>query len=156
RGTNGLNRVELLNYLRSIALALDELYNRHQVQHLALSPRNLALLNDQPLMLEFGLAELFWLPAGIQPALINPRYSASELFDGLASDSCDQVSLALIFAEMITGLHPFRNLNARQMASPRLRGQPDLSLLQGGDRAILQQALSAEPDRRFRSCSDLI
>ena len=96
---------------------------------LALTPRHLALCRSAPSLLEFGLAELLMLPQGAQPAALNPRYAAVELFDGVISDACDQYSLALIYQELLVGLHPFRNLNARQMTSAKLRGQPELSLL---------------------------
>src|SRR5262249_52092266 len=96
------------------------------------------------------------LPQGAQPATLNPRYAAVELFDGQLSDACDQYSLALIYQELLVGLHPFRNLNARQLASAKLRGQPELSLLPAPDRAVVTQALSPEPKKRFRSCREFI
>jgi hypothetical protein len=155
-GQPGIPRSELLAHLARAAHALDQIYHVHQVQHLALSPRNLALGRGELLVLEFGLAELVWLPLGQPPASLNPRYAAVELFDGLISDACDQYSLALIYQELLVGLHPFRNLNARQLASSKLRGQPDLGLLPALDRAVVSQALAPEPEKRFRSCREFI
>jgi hypothetical protein len=155
-GQPGLDREELLEWLGCAADALDQLYHLHQLQHLTLNPRQLALCNGQLILHEFGLAELIWLPSGQQLANLNPRYAAVELFDGLISDACDQFSLALIYQELLVGLHPYRNMNARQLASPKLRGSPDLSLLPGPDRAIVAQALAPEPERRFRSCREFI
>jgi serine/threonine protein kinase len=155
-GQLGVPRAELLAYLSSIAYALDELYHRHQMQHLCLTPRHLAVNRGEATLLEFGLAELLWIPQGLPPASFAPRYAALELHDGLISDACDQFSLALMFQELLVGIHPYRNLNARQMASPRLRGQPDLSLLPATDRPIVMQALDPEPDKRFRSCAEFI
>jgi serine/threonine protein kinase len=155
-GQPGIPRAELLAHLHVIAQALDELYHELQIQHLSLTPRHIALRRDEPLLLEFGLAELLWIPQGMSPASIAPRYAALEMFDGLISDSCDQVSLALMFQELLVGIHPYRNLNARQMASPKLRGEPDLSLLPGPDRPIVQQAMDRDPEKRFRSCAEFI
>ena len=155
-GHAGIARQELLSYLQAIARVLDELSAREQLQHLVLNPTHLVSIHDQPVLLDFGLAELLWLPEGISLAQLNPRYAALELFHGLVSDACDQYSLALIYQELLVGLHPYRNLNARQMATPKLRGQPDLSLLPSTDRPVVMQALNPEPDRRFRSCSDFI
>ncbi len=155
-GQPGVPREELLGHLGRIADALDELYHHHQTQHLALSPRHVALSGEEAFLLEFGLAEWLWMPQGLSAAHLNPRYAAPELFDGLVSDACDQYALALMFHELLVGVHPFRNLNARQLASPKLRGQPDVSLLPGPDRAVVLQALSPDPERRFRSCAEFI
>jgi serine/threonine protein kinase len=155
-GLPGIPRNELLDYLARTAEALDQIYHVHQLQHLALSPRHLALGRGDLIILEFGLAELVWVPLGQHPATLNPRYAAVELFDGLISDACDQFSLALMYQELLVGFHPYRNLNARQLASPKLRGQPDLALLPATDRSIIRQALSVEPEKRFRSCREFV
>jgi serine/threonine protein kinase len=155
-GQAGIPRLELLDYLAQVADALDHLYHLYQIQHLALAPRHVALSAERVLLLDFGLAELLWVPEGLQPATLNPRYAAVEQFNGLISDACDQYSLALIYQEMLVGVHPLRNLNARQMASAKLRGQPDLSLLPGADRPIVLQALHPDPQQRFRSCREFI
>lgn len=152
----GIPREELLGYYRAIALALDELYHVHQLQHLALTPRHLALSNGSPILIEFGFAELLWLSQGLPPASFSPRYASPELFEGLISDACDQYSLALMFPELLVGMHPYRTLTARQLASPKLRGQPDLSLLSALDREIVARAIDPQPDQRFRSCSEFV
>jgi len=126
------------------------------VRHLGLSPRHLALRDRQMQLLDFGLAELLWLPAGLKPGPLNPRYSPLELFDGGGSDSSDQYSLALIFQELLVGSHPFRNLNQRQMATPRSRGLPDVGLAPAPDRPVLLRALHEGPEQRFASCTELI
>ena len=155
-GQRGIPRLELMGTMGAIAQGLDELYHDTGLQHLGLTPKHLALQHGGALLLEFGLAELLWLPASIQPATMNPRYSSGELHEGLISDACDQYSLALIFAELFVGIHPYRNLNARQLASAQLRGQPDLSLLPAADRGVIAKALHADAERRFRSCSEFM
>ena len=151
QGMPGIPRSKLLAGLFDVAKALDELYAAHQLRHLSLSPRGLVLKDGRVRMMDFGLTELFWVPAGHNPAELNTRYAAPELFEGRSSPSCDQYSLALIIVELLTGLHPFRNLNPRQMATPRLRGYPDLMLLPDADRAVLLRALHADPGRRYES-----
>jgi len=156
QGHPGIPRDELLDYLGVLADALDSLVQGHGMQHLALGPRRLLLYNRQLYLADFGLAHLVWLPAGLPPGKLQARYAAPELLSGAISPACDQFSLALIYLELLTGQHPFRNLNPRQLASARLRGQPDLSLAPGPDRPLLRRALHADPDQRFRSCSELI
>jgi serine/threonine protein kinase len=151
----GIPRAELLGYLSQAALALDQLYHEHQLQHLSLTPRHLAIAAGHVLLLDFGLAEILWLPTGLQPATQSPLYAARELFDGLISDACDQYSLALVFQEMLIGVHPLRTANNRQ-STARNRGEPDVSQLSKLDQAIVRQALHAEPEKRFRSCQEFI
>jgi serine/threonine protein kinase len=149
RGQNGLPRDELLGHLDAVAGALDALYESEKLQHLGLTPRHLVFYPGGRLRLtDFGVAELVWLKAGLQAAALTPRYAAPELLHGRLSRACDQYSLALIYHELLTGAHPFRNLNPRQMAAAQ-RGSPDLSLLPGPDRAVVLRALSADPARRF-------
>jgi serine/threonine protein kinase len=155
-GQPGIPRGELLDGLASVAAALDDLYDDHSVPHLTLSPRTVALMNGKARLLDFGLAALFWLSSGQQPGMLNTRYAAPELFDGKITKYADQYSLALIFQEMLTGVHAFRNLNARQLVNPRQRGTPDLGMLGAADRAIVLRALHQDPERRFGSCSEFI
>src|SRR5262249_6716161 len=149
-------RDELLGYLRRTAEALDGLYQAHRLQHLGLTPRVLVLVGGQLRILDFGLIELLWLPAKHQPLVLNTRYAAVELFGGEVSPACDQYSLALIYQELLTGAHPFRNLKPRQMISPRLRGQPDVNMLPATDHDAVLRALNPDPARRFRTCTDFV
>jgi serine/threonine protein kinase len=155
-GQTGAPRAELLGHLRTAATALDELFAAHRLQHLGLSPRQLVLTDNRLHVHDFALAELVWLPLGQPSAALNPRYGAPELFEGRISRACDQYSLALMFAELLTGIHPFRNQTARALAVPRNRGLPDLGLLPSPDRRVLLQALHADSDRRFPTCVALI
>jgi hypothetical protein len=155
-GLPGVPREELLEHLGAVAAALDGLAAEHRLHHLTLSPRSVALVDGKARLLDFGLAELFWIPAGQQAGAFNTRYAAPELFDGGDVGRADQYSLALIFQEMLTGAHAFRNLNARQMANARRRGNPDLGMLPATDRFLVHRALHQDPEHRFASCSELV
>jgi hypothetical protein len=155
-GLPGIPRMELLEYLQQAAEALDELQRTYRIQHLALNPRQLVLHEGRLRILDFGLAELLWQPAGFEPAGVNTRYAAPELFAHQSSRACDQYSLALIYQELLTGVHPFRNLNQRQMAAARLRSTPDVGLLPAIDRPVLLRALHTNPDERFPSCIEFV
>jgi serine/threonine protein kinase len=155
-GQTGLPREEVLRHLRAAAKALDELFAAHRLQHLGLSPRHLVLAGDELRLLDFALAELVWMPLGQQPGALSPRYCAPELFEGQITRACDQYSLALIFAELVTCIHPFRSQNTRATAAARNRGVPDVGLLPAPDRRVLLRALHADPDRRFPTCVALL
>lgn len=155
-GQTGIPRADLLGYLRQVAEALDDLYEDYRLQHLSLSPRQLMIRGGLMSVLDFALLELFWLPAGYDPAALNTRYAAPELFDRQITRQADQYSLALIYQELLTGIHAFRNYNQRQMALARQRGKPDLGMLPATDRPLVAQALHIDPDQRFPSCIALV
>jgi serine/threonine protein kinase len=155
-GQAGIPRYELLDHLREVAAALDSLFKNYRLQHLGLTPRQLYLIDDKVRVADFGLVELLWLPSGQQPGALNARYAPPELFERQITRAADQYSLALIYQELLTGVHPFRNMNPRQMATPKLRGKPDLGLLPAADRPHIQKALHLDPDRRFATCSAFI
>jgi hypothetical protein len=105
---------------------------------------------------DFGLAQLLWLPARQPVAQFNLRYSPPELFEDRVSRSSDQYSLAIIFQEMLTGVHPFRGQPRPRGSGDRFRARPDLALLSPSDRAVIGRALSRDPDRRYPSCGDFL
>lgn len=155
-GLYGIPRDELLRYVEEAAEALDYLRNEHNIQHLALSPRNLLLRDDHLLLSDFGLAQLLWLPAGEEPARINPRYAAPEVFEGRISANSDQYSLALIYQEMLTGQLPQKANSTRDLADQRLAGVADVSPLHASDREIVHRALHREPRERFAGCVEFV
>jgi serine/threonine protein kinase len=155
-GLQGIPRRELLGYLARVAGALDDLYQQHRLQHLGLTPHNLWLVEGEVQIADFGLMELVWLPDGQQVGQINPRYSAPELFHRAPGRHCDQYSLGIIYHELLTGMHPLRNVSARQLAQMRGKGTLDLDMLPAPDRPVLTRALNPDPQLRFHSCSEFI
>jgi serine/threonine protein kinase len=156
QGEPGIPRWELLAYLRSAAEALDVLALQHGLQHLGLNPRNLLLDQDRLLVADFGLMHLLWAPAGQPVAQLNGRYAAPELFEGQVSRGCDQYSLALIYQEMLTGVHPHSGQARQALARSRSRCKPGLDLLPPGDRDVIGRALEWDPRHRWPSCLDMI
>ena len=166
-GLPGIPREELLSLLRSAAEALDGLWERHGLQHLGLNPRVFLIDQDQIRIADFGVIPLVWLPRGESAATLNPRYSAPELFERKMSRTADQYSLALIYAEMLTGVHPRPHrpggsgvirrptLGVKSNAAYR-RPRLDLDLLPVHDREIIGRALSNDPEERFATCVQLV
>jgi serine/threonine protein kinase len=150
----GVPRGELIEDLRAAAEVLDYVYQQHGVEHLGLNPHNLVLDNGWLQIAEFGYAQLLWLPAGQDVARRNARYAAPELFGGERRRGCDQYSLALIYAEMLTGVHPFRGASP-QVYVPRGTA-PDLARLSELDREVVARALRPNPQDRWASCTDML
>jgi serine/threonine protein kinase len=185
----GIPRDELLRYLRTVARALDDLHEQFGLPHLGLNPQSLALEDDSIWLTDYGLVPLVWMPTGRSGASLTGRYAAPELHEkpdlsrarpgearqsailGRACSASDQYSLALIYAEMITGIPP-RSLRGagssqrRPGSHPQRQasrtdswiGQPrvDLDLLQANDRDVLRRALQINPSERYESCIALI
>ena len=152
----GIPRSELLGYLRKAAEGLDYLHNDARLHHLALTPYHLALAGDALLVADAGLAGVF----GVTEFLLATqaaRYAAPELLEGLATPACDQYSLALIYCEMLTGIHPFRGQSPRRMSKRGgERPRPALDLLSAGDRSVILRALDPDPNQRFANCGEFI
>jgi len=153
-GLPGIPRQELLPYLSQTAAALDELWQRSSLLHLTLNPRNLWLQEDKVLLFEFGLVALLGLPQPAGP--FNARYAAPELFEKGSAPKADQFSLALIYAELLTGLHPRPSRSAHRLSGSRGGVKFNLDLLPAFDRPIIARALHSDPRQRFESCLDLV
>ena len=150
----GIPRIELLEYLHTVAEGLDYVYQQHLVHHLGLNPRNVLLDDDEGVQIaEFGLAHLFWLPAGQPVAQRNARYAPPELFEGQVHRNSDQYSLALMYQELLIGSHAFTGQGRPGAKAAR---KPDLTSLPETDREIIARALEADPQKRWPSCLDLI
>jgi serine/threonine protein kinase len=168
QGLGGIPRDSLLTLIRSAAEALDGINIRHGLQHLGLNPRTMLIDKELVRIADFGLIPLVWLPTGESAATLNPRYSAPELFQRRASRSADQYSLALIYAEMLTGVHPRPNrpggsgIIRRPSLGTAKSNQGfrpvklDLDLLPAHDREIVARALSNDPEQRFPSCTAFV
>ncbi len=154
-GLVGIHRVELLGHLGEAAAALQAMNRQHRLCHLGLSPRALVLTDDGVQLADFGLAQLLWLPRRDTTGHVARRYAAPELLQGAApSAACDVYSLALIYAEMLTGIHPWpKRMRSRAGASP---AKPDLDWLPAPDRAAIARALDADPRKRFADCEELL
>jgi serine/threonine protein kinase len=188
-GQPGIPRAEMLVYLRTAAEALDALQQQHGLPHLALNPRTLVLQDGQLWLTDFALVSLIWLPMGQSVTHINGRYAAPELFErpvpptpeaplglGRAGPASDQFSLALIYAEMLSGVapragRPGSGVHRRPgTGSPRKSGDSgghpvvrpasqnriDLDLISARDREVLVRALQDDPEQRFPSCTALV
>lgn len=150
----GVPRGELVDYIRAAAEVLDYLYLQHNIHHLNLNPRNLVLDHGWLQIDEFGYAQLLWAPAGQDIAQRNIRYAAPELFSSGPTRQSDQYSLALIFAEMLTGVHPFRGRGPQAYLSTNT--PPDLERLPDVDREVIRRALDPDPSKRWTTCTEML
>jgi serine/threonine protein kinase len=171
QGLPGVPRSRLLRLLKSAAKALTFLA-RQRLFHLGLNPKSLVLAGERLQLLDFGLAQLVWQPAGQALGPLNARYSAPELAQqntqrpGARSEetaqaarrakeevigpSCDVYSLALIYHEMLTGTYP-----DRVQPEKGRRSGFSLERLPAADRPIIAKALHPDPESRWESAVEM-
>jgi serine/threonine protein kinase len=82
------------------------------------------------------------------------RYAPPELLTDELSRHCDQYSLAMIYAEMLTGVHPFRGLGPRAYMPKKMT--PDLDRLSELDREVIRKALDPDPECRWANCTEMV
>jgi len=156
QGKTGIPRAELLRYMDETAEALDLMNGEYQLQHLDIKPQNLFLVCNHVKVADFGLVkDLEGMTATIT-AGITPIYASPETFEGKASRTSDQYSLAIVYQELLTGARPYVGKNARQLLMEHMKGVPNLEPLPPADRAIVARALSKVPGDRFPNCAEFI
>jgi serine/threonine protein kinase len=156
QGGRGIPREELLGYLRVAAETLQQLHRQHGALHLGLTPRTLLLDGGRLVISDMGLAHLLWGPAGQLATALDARYAAPELFEGRSDPSADQYSLAVLFQELLTGVHPFPELPPGNPEARRAQMRPELAPLAEADRAVIARALDPDPQRRYSSCPEFV
>lgn len=156
-GQTGIDRERVLSILEEAAEALDFLNTQHNLQHLDIKPANLFLVAGHLKVGDYGLMRR--TEAGDvdkRSNAVSPCYAAPELFDGRVAATTDQYSLAVVYMEMLTGDRPYASGELRQILFQQLTSGPCLDSLPASDRAIIAQALSADPEQRFATCCDLV
>lgn len=151
----GIPRAELLQHLHDTADALDYMQQHHSLQHLDIKPENLLVVGGRTKVADFGLVKELTDQTRSMVGAMTPTYAAPELFDGRASEFCDQYSMAIVYQELLTGALPFPGRTAHQLAAQHTQSPPQLAALPGCDRDIIAKALAKNPQDRYASCVEL-
>ncbi len=151
-GRIGIPADDLMRYMRDAAEALDFMYEKHNLQHLDVKPRNLFLIGDRVKVADFGLVKNTdkTTSSGILGG-VTPLYAPPETFQGKISPQSDQYSLAIVYQELLTGHRPYVAKNIRQMAQMHMQAEPDLRSLPEIERPVVGKALSKDPAKRYQN-----
>jgi eukaryotic-like serine/threonine-protein kinase len=150
-GLPGIPRDELLAYFADAAEALDMIAGKFGLQHLDIKPANLFLVSGHVKVGDYGLvSKLGGDDAGNRG--LTPRYVAPEVLHGTPSACSDQYSLALVYAELLTGEFPYVGRTPQQMMLQHVSGKPNLAALPPADQPAIGRALEKKPENRFPSC----
>lgn len=156
QGKQGIDRKELLQYLAIVTESLEYLTRHANLYHLYLNPASLYYFGGRLRVADYCLPQLAWLPAGQNLDQVGLKYAAPELYEGAYHPNSDQYSLALIYAEMLTGQLPFHGNTLKQWREQRRDMNIDLKLLPAHEHEVLHRALEFEPSRRFGSCTSFL
>ncbi|HEV3383602.1 MAG TPA: protein kinase, partial [Gemmata sp.] len=152
-GQAGIPRDELVGYLEEVAESLDMMGTQHGLQHLDVKPENLFLVSGHAKIGDYGLVRRTENRVKEDDNRgFTPRYTAPEVLLGRVDTRSDQYSLALVYAELLTGYFPYAGHNAKQLMLQHLNSAPDLSRIPVKDRPAVGKALSKEPSERYSSC----
>lgn len=155
-GHSGLEHEELLGYMRQIAAALDYLYQERRVIHRDVKPSNLLRVGAVAKVCDYGLAKVLERAEDQHSGVASFDFAPPEYFEGKATSSSDQFSLAVSYAYLLTGRRPFPGPSVRQLMMQHLTGKPDLEGIPDCERPALLRALQRSPEDRFGSCSELV
>lgn len=163
-GLNGIPTAELLRYMSEIADALDYLNKPHfdsrsgrkvSVQHRDIKPHNIFLVGGSVKVADFGLAKVLEATVAHHTGHLTPAYAPPEVYRGQTSSKSDQYSLAVTYYELRTGQRPFTG-NSTEIMHQALFVVPALEGLPAGEKAVVQKALSKEPDERWPDCQTFV
>jgi serine/threonine protein kinase len=144
-----------------IAQVSDALGHAHRngVVHRDIKPSNIFVLEDNSAkVLDFGIARLGASKLTVLGRVLGtPNYMAPEQIQGNICDSrSDLFSLAIVFFELLTGIHPFQSTYI-----PRnIVGQPPATLrsvdnnFPSAIENLLDKALQKSPEDRFQTAEE--
>jgi serine/threonine protein kinase len=149
-------------FLEQAAQAIDFLNTRQHLindqrmalRHCDVKPSNLLIQGKSVKLADFTLAVPTTSNMGYHRRAGTPRYAAPEVFQGWLSDRTDQYSLAISYYQLRTGRLPFPDIGA--VVADYVRPAPNLSLVNPGEREVLQRALSPVPQDRWHSCVEMM
>ena len=155
-GETGIPRDEMLSYMSHAAEALDFLSVEKSLQHLDVKPENILLVGKHAKVADFGLMKDLKVASQSLMQGMTPAYAAPELFDGNPASSSDQYSLAIMYAEMVSGMRPFPGTTPAQLAAQHVHGKPNLRHIPRGDQGAVARALSKDPLVRYPNCTAFV
>ena len=156
----GIPVAELLPYLKQVAAALDYLHD-NDLLHRDVKPANILLADGQAKLTDFGLARL---SANDVTRTMGgtPLYKSPEMFGGkVVKRASDQYCLAMTYAELRRGEHPFAAFlegagKKLGLEHAHRNERPNLSGLPSAEQKAIETALAKEYQDRFRTCTEFV
>ena len=177
--THRLSLEDRLALFRALCAAVQNAH-QHGIVHRDLKPANILVTAEGvPKVLDFGIAKLLDRPQEVDhtmtgaPLPLTPNYASPEQLRGLpVTTASDIYALGVLLYELVAGVRPYDTSNKafeeilhtvvdREPRRPRAAlaakdAVPyDRRRLKGDLDAIVQKAMSREPERRYGSAQEL-
>lgn len=160
-----VHRIDLVTALQILVQILDGLAFAHQhgVVHRDLKPGNLMKLREEDIwkLGDFGIAkvatELHLTMVGEKVG--TPHYMAPEQWESSAraGPASDIYSIGCILYRMLEGVHPFEGESLTEvMRKHLLEPPPPMKCTPGWLQSLIFKALEKNPERRFRSATEMM
>lgn len=157
RSTGKPSRQGLLAWTGEAACALDFLHSRPDpIVHRDIKPANLLLVKGTLKVGDLGLAVVLTGRSRSHSEAHTLEYAAPEMLmeTPRVSPPSDQYSLAMVYAELSMGVHPFESFkgdrNAMRLA--HLHVPPSLGKLLKNEQAVVARALHKDKEARYPNC----
>jgi len=150
-----LARPLALRFVEEAAEVLDFLHEKHQLTHGSLKLSNLGVLHRHLKLLDWGLVDPERLRSRAW-GLAELAVTAPEVVDGRLGAASDQYALAAAYVQATTGQLPFTATSLAGWFRTRPFEPLGLAQLVEAERAVVAQALDADPGRRFKTCHEFV
>ena len=140
--------------VKIIEQVLDAIIASHSrgIVHLDLTPSNILISDNRPIVVDFGLASSVF---GIRKQLVgSPSYMAPELFEDKSCNSpilCDIFSLGVVLYELLTGAKPYDKEPPPPKHPPRRYSDYSDNHVDAELDRICFKALAIDPEKRFQT-----
>jgi serine/threonine protein kinase len=154
----GVPLAELLKYMREAAAGLDFLHD-HKILHRDIKPENILLLQGFAKVGDLGLARL---TQSVHLSATGgfggtPYYMAPEAWGGEVTTFTDQYALAMTYAELRRGFHPFEGRRSLpEIMIAHAGGIPDLAPMPEAEQVVVRKALAKDAAGRFTNCKEFV
>jgi serine/threonine protein kinase len=149
KSSGGIDREELLGYMRQAAEGIDYMNQRGFV-HRDIKPENLLVVQGCVKLADMGLAKFVGASSGSGSIAGTMGYMPPEAQLGRIDPiTCDLYGLASTYVKLRTGKEPFGSDPVEIVKRQRI-GKPILIGLQAGEEAAVRRALAYQPKNRFQ------
>lgn len=133
-----------------------EILHDNNILHLNLKPSNILIREQQPLQIvftDFDMSSIIESEnmKNITPLIVKPLYSSPELLTGVVGQEADYWSLGMIILELLTGRHPFGNLDDESIVD--ILSKKSVSIpehISEDYKILLRGLLIKDPRKRWR------
>jgi serine/threonine protein kinase len=153
----GLPADEALAWIHGIGAAVAYLHSRGIV-HRDLKPGNIFRDEGVVKVGDYGLSKFISCSrrSGHTESVGTVHYMAPEVANGRYGKEIDVYAMGIILYELLTGRVPFEGESVGEVLMKHLTALPDVSMIAQPYRSVVARALEKDPEKRYRSASEML